>query len=291
MVSSPRAARVLDCAGRPLDLSLPVIMGVVNTTPDSFSDGGSLFRGDRLDLNAALERATDMVEQGAAIIDIGGESTRPGAKTVSIQEEMERVLPLVERIVSELDVIISIDTSTPELMIEAARLGAGMLNDVRALVRPGALAAAAATGLPVCLMHMQGEPVTMQSAPRYQDVLKEVTSFLEERIAACETQGIPRERLLVDPGFGFGKTVEHNLRLLRRLPAFAELDLPVLVGLSRKSLIGKVLGREVDERLPASLALAVLAVERGAAIIRTHDVQATADAVAMWVALDQTGDT
>jgi dihydropteroate synthase len=198
---------------------------------------------------------------------------------------------LVERIASELDVIISIDTSTPELMVEAARLGAGMLNDVRALVRPGALAAAAATGLPVCLMHMQGEPVTMQSAPRYQDVVKEVTAFLEERIAACETQGIPRERLLVDPGFGFGKTVEHNLRLLRRLPAFAELGLPVLVGLSRKSLIGKLLGREVDERLPASLALAVLAVERGAAIIRTHDVRATADAVAMWVALDQTGDT
>lgn len=291
MVSSPRAARVLDCGGRPLDLSLPVIMGVVNTTPDSFSDGGSLFRGDRVDLSAALERATDMVVQGAAIIDIGGESTRPGAKTVSIQEEMERVLPLVERIASELDVIISIDTSTPELMVEAARLGAGMLNDVRALVRPGALAAAAATGLPVCLMHMQGEPVTMQSAPRYQDVVKEVSTFLEERIAACETQGIPRERLLVDPGFGFGKTVEHNLCLLRRLPAFAELDLPVLVGLSRKSLIGKLLGREVDERLPASLALAVLAVERGAAIIRTHDVQATADAVAMWVALDQTGDT
>jgi dihydropteroate synthase len=252
---------VLDCAGRPLDLSLPVIMGVVNTTPDSFSDGGTLFRGGSLDLDAALKRAAGMVAQGAGIIDIGGESTRPGARAVSIQEEMGRVLPLVERIASELDVVISIDTSTPELMTEGARLGAGMLNDVRALSR------------------------------QYQDVVKEVGEFLERRILACQTQGIDRERLLLDPGFGFGKSVEHNLLLLRNLPRFAELGMPLLVGLSRKSLIGKLLGREVDERLPASLALAVMAVERGAAIIRTHDVQATADALAMWTATDRLGDT
>lgn len=266
-------------------------MGVVNTTPDSFSDGGTLFRGGSLDLDAALKRAAGMVAQGAGIIDIGGESTRPGARAVSIQEEMGRVLPLVERIASELDVVISIDTSTPELMTEGARLGAGMLNDVRALSRQGALGAAAASGLPVCLMHMQGEPVTMQAAPQYQDVVKEVGEFLERRILACQAQGIDRERLLLDPGFGFGKSVEHNLLLLRNLPRFAELGMPLLVGLSRKSLIGKLLGREVDERLPASLALAVMAVERGAAIIRTHDVQATADALAMWTAMDRLGDT
>ena len=261
-------------------------MGVVNTTPDSFSDGGTLYRGGRLDLGQALSRAVAMVDQGAAIVDIGGESTRPGARAVSAGEEMDRVLPLVERIAAELDVVISVDTSNPQLMREAAQLGAGMLNDVRALSRPGALAAAAASGLPVCLMHMQGEPGTMQSEPSYQDVVREVADFLQQRVADCARAGIARERLLLDPGFGFGKTVGHNLQLLRDLPTLAELGLPLLVGLSRKSLIGKLLGREVDQRLPASLALAVLAVERGAAVVRTHDVAATADAVAMYVAME-----
>ena len=196
------------------------------------------------------------------------------------------MLPLVERIAAELDVVISVDTSNPDLMREAAQLGAGMLNDVRALSRPGALAAAAASGLPVCLMHMQGEPGTMQSEPSYQDVVREVADFLQQRVADCARAGIARERLLLDPGFGFGKTVGHNLQLLRDLPTLAELGLPLLVGLSRKSLIGKLLGRELDQRLPASLALAVLAVERGAAVVRTHDVAATADAVAMYVAME-----
>lgn len=261
-------------------------MGVVNTTPDSFSDGGTLFNGNTLDLDRALQRAATMVSAGATIVDIGGESTRPGASPVSEQEEMHRVLPLVERIASELDVVISVDTSTPALMTEAWKLGAGMLNDVRALTRPGALAAATGTGLPVCLMHMQGEPGTMQSSPSYQDVMAEVIAFLDQRSKACEDAGMDRSRLLFDPGFGFGKSVEHNLILLAGLPRLAQLGGPILVGLSRKSMIGKILGRDVDERLPASVALAVLAAERGAAIIRTHDVAATADAVAMWTAIE-----
>jgi len=281
---------VLNCAGRGLDLSRPIIMGVINTTPDSFSDGGTLYRGSQLDVELALTRASDMVMHGAAILDIGGESTRPGAAPVSQAEEMDRVLPLVERIATELDVVISVDTSAPALMRSAAGAGAGLLNDVRALTREGALEAAAATGLPVCLMHMRGDPGTMQSAPSYTNVVAEVCNFLQQRIAACEAQGIGRERLLLDPGFGFGKSVEHNLQLLQRLPTLVALGLPVLVGLSRKSMIGKIIGRDVAQRLPASLGLAVLAVERGAAIIRTHDVAATADAVAMWVALNESGD-
>ena len=208
---------------------------------------------------------------------------------MSEQEEMHRVLPLVERVAAELDVVISVDTSTPALMSEAADRGAGMLNDVRALGRPGALAAAAASGLPVCLMHMQGEPGTMQAAPRYDDVVAEVAAFLDRRVTACAAAGIDRSRLLLDPGFGFGKRVEHNLQLLAGLPRLAELGAPLLVGLSRKSMIGDILGRGLDERLPASLALAVLAAERGASIIRTHDVAATVDAVAMWKALEDVG--
>ncbi len=260
-------------------------MGILNTTPDSFSDGGSLYRAGKLDLDIALRRAEAMVAAGAALLDIGGESTRPGAAAVGEAEELERVLPLVERIAAELDAVISIDTSTPAVMREAAALGAGLINDVRALQRPGALAAAAATGLPLCLMHMQGEPGSMQSNPHYGDVLGEVNGFLSQRIDACEEAGIARERILLDPGFGFGKSLEHNLRLLRDLPQLAVHGLPLLVGLSRKSIIGKLIGREVDERLPASLALAVLAAERGAAIIRCHDVAATADALAMCQAL------
>ncbi len=285
MAAISATGAVLDCAGRLLDISYPRVMGVINTTPDSFSDGGTLYRRNHLDLDLALERAREMVAQGAAILDIGGESTRPGAEPVSVDEEMDRVLPLVEKIAAELDVVISVDTSNPALMREAAGLGAGLINDVRALQRDGALAAAAATGLPVCLMHMRGEPGTMQDAPQYGDVLAEVNDWLAARVAACEAAGIERERLLLDPGFGFGKTVEHNLALLRGLPTLGAQGLPLLVGLSRKSLIAKLLGRDVDERLPASLALAVLAAERGASIIRAHDVAATADALAMCAAL------
>jgi dihydropteroate synthase len=264
-------------------------MGVINTTPDSFSDGGTLYRDSCLDIERAMDRARAMAAAGAMILDIGGESTRPGAQPVSAEEEMDRVLPLVERIAAELGVVSSVDTSTPVLMREAARAGAGLLNDVRALTREGALEAAADTGLPVCLMHMQGEPDTMQVAPQYSDVVTEVCDYLMGRVAACEGQGIVRERLLLDPGFGFGKTVTHNMQLLRELPRLAALGFPLVVGFSRKSLIGKLLGREVGERLPASLALAVLAAQRGAAVIRTHDVAATADAVAMSVALEEWG--
>jgi dihydropteroate synthase len=281
---------VLDCAGRTLDLTRPVIMGVINTTPDSFSDGGTLYRSSRLDIERAMTRARDMVAAGAVILDIGGESTRPGAQPVPPDEEMDRVLPLVERIAGELGVVISVDTSTPELMREAAGAGAGLLNDVRALTRAGALEAAAATGLPVCLMHMQGQPGNMQVAPQYVDVVTQVREFLLARVVVCERLGIVRERLILDPGFGFGKSVSHNMQLLQALPELAAMGFPLLVGLSRKSIIGKLLGRDVAERLPASLALAVMAVERGAAIIRTHDVAATADAVAMWAALQEFGD-
>jgi dihydropteroate synthase len=265
-------------------------MGVINTTPDSFSDGGTLYQSARLDLELAMSRAREMVKEGALVLDIGGESTRPGAVAVSSDEEMERVLPLVERIAAELDVIISVDTSSPALMTEAASSGAGMLNDVRALTRKGALEAAAATGLPVCLMHMQGKPDKMQERPAYSDVAMEVERFLVARTAVCEASGIRRQQLVLDPGFGFGKSVQHNLQLLAALPRLALLGLPLLVGFSRKSMIGKLIGREVAQRLPASLGLAVLAAERGAVIIRTHDVAATNDAVAMWTALKEVGN-
>jgi dihydropteroate synthase len=265
-------------------------MGVINTTPDSFSDGGSLYREARLDPELALTRAREMVAAGASILDLGGESTRPGAAPVSAGEEMERVLPIVERIAAELDVVISVDTSNPQLMTQAAALGAGMINDVRALRREGALEAAAATGLPVCLMHMQGEPGTMQHNPLYGNVVTEVADWLAARVDACEAAGIDRTRLVLDPGFGFGKSVAHNLALLRGLPELAKLGLPLLVGLSRKSLIGKLIGRDVDQRLSASLGLAMLAIERGARIIRTHDVAQTWDALAMYTALSEQGE-
>jgi dihydropteroate synthase len=275
----------LDCGGRLLDLSLPVVMGVINTTPDSFSDGGTLYSGSNLDQGKAFARAAAMVDAGAAILDIGGESTRPGAQALSLSEEMDRVLPLVERISDELDVVISVDSSSPELMVAAAEAGAGMLNDVRALSREGAKAAAAGTGLPVCLMHMRGEPESMQSLPEYGDVVAEVRDYLVARVAACEAAGIVREKIILDPGFGFGKNVEHNLSLLKGLPMLAQCGLPILVGLSRKSMIGHLIGREISERLPASLALAVMAAERGANIIRTHDVAETVDALAMVAAV------
>ena len=284
------AGSVLECAGRRLDLSRPVVIVIIHVTPDSFSDGASLSRGSHLYIHRALTLSRQMVASGAAILDIGGESTRPDASPVSVNEEMDRVLPLVARIAAELETVISVDTSTPVLMREAANAGAGLLNDVRALTREGALEAAAAADVPICLMHMQGEPGNMQVAPHYDDVVEDVCEYLQSRIASCERQGIARNRLLLDPGFGFGKSVTHNLKLLRELPRLAAIGLPLVVSLSRKSLIGKLLGREVGQRLPASLALAVLAAQRGAAVIRTHDVAATVDAVSMLMALEECVD-
>ncbi|QJQ97270.1 MULTISPECIES: dihydropteroate synthase [unclassified Halomonas] len=274
----------LACGRHRLDLSFPRVMGILNVTPDSFSDGGR-----HVALDDALRHAERMLAEGAAIIDVGGESTRPGADEVSSQQELDRVAPVVEALVRELDALVSVDTSCPEVMRESAALGAGMINDVRALEREGALAAAIGTGLPVCLMHRQGEPRDMQQAPRYDVPIEEaVVDYLAERVATCEAAGLRRERLLVDPGFGFGKTVEHNLRLLNRLERLAVLELPLLVGMSRKSMIGKVLERPVEERLPGGLALTALAVERGARILRVHDVAPSVDAVNMtWAVLKE----
>ncbi|UTW14447.1 dihydropteroate synthase [Marinobacterium rhizophilum] len=257
-------------------------MGILNVTPDSFSDGSTLYQAGQLAGDLILQRAAAMVAAGATILDLGGESTRPGATPVSVQQELDRVLPALELILRELDVIVSIDSSTPEVFTESARLGAGMLNDVRALGREGALQAAAATGLPVCLMHMQGNtPADMQLAPHYEDIIAEVGDFLQQRVVACEQVGICRERILLDPGFGFGKTLEHNLRLLNQMQRLESLGLPLLVGTSRKSMIGQALDRPVDQRLAGGLATAVMAVERGARIIRVHDVAASVDAVRM----------
>lgn len=272
---------VLDCGQRQLELSRTHVMGILNVTPDSFSDGGMLCSAQGVQLDKVLRRAEKMVVDGATILDVGGESTRPGATLVSLQEELDRVLPVVEKIAAELDVVISVDTSTPQLMTAAATLGAGLINDVRALGREGALQAAAATQLPVCLMHMKGSPATMQNSPVYSDVLEEVEGFLRQRIQACETAGIDRTRLILDPGIGFGKTVEHNLRLMNNLSRLRELGLPLLIGTSRKSMIGTVLNREVDQRLAGSLATVAVAVMQGAEIIRVHDVAETADVVRM----------
>jgi dihydropteroate synthase len=265
---------LLECAGKPLDLTHPVVMGVLNLTPDSFSDGGKF-----LSRQAAIDRAHAMVEQGAAIVDLGGESTRPGALPVTVAEELDRVLPVVEALAAELPVPVSIDTSKPEVMRAAVAAGAGLLNDVLALRAEGALSAASESGVPVCLMHMRGEPRTMQVRPAYGDVVAEVNRFLAERVAACEAAGIPKHRLLVDPGFGFGKELQHNLALLRHLDRLAELGLPVLVGISRKSMLGALTARAVEHRLAGSLAAAVLAVVKGASIVRAHDVADTVDAL------------
>ncbi len=265
---------LLDCAGKRLDLAGPVVMGVLNVTPDSFSDGGRYLK-----LDDARRRAEAMAAEGAAIIDIGGESTRPGAAAVSIQEELDRVLPLVERLSGALAVPISVDTSKPELMRAAVAAGAGLINDVRALRAPGALEAAAAAGVPVCLMHMRGEPGDMQHAPRYDEVVTEVRDFLAERLRLCEAAGIPRERILVDPGFGFGKSLAHNLSLLRHLDRFLDLAAGVLIGVSRKSMIGALLDAPAGERLSGSLAAAVIAAWQGARVIRAHDVRETVQAL------------
>lgn len=266
---------ILDCKGRTLDLSRPGIMAVVNVTPDSFSDGGQF-----LDQTKAQEQAMRLWQEGADIIDIGGESTRPGAAEVSVQEELDRVLPLIEWLHERCPLPISIDTSKPEVMQAAVAAGAGFINDVYGLRRPGALEMAASLRVPVCLMHMQGEPRTMQQAPFYQDLFGEVSGFLMQRTEACVAAGIPREQIFIDPGFGFGKTLEHNLRLLAGLERLAALGQPLLVGLSRKSMFGALLdGVPTSERLHASLAGAVMAVERGARLLRVHDVRATKDAL------------
>jgi len=265
---------------RILDLSEPVVMGVLNVTPDSFSDGGQ-----HAGIDAAVARGERMVEEGAGIVDVGGESTRPGAAPVSVEEEIRRVVPVIERLAARIGAPVSVDTSKPEVIRAAVAAGASMVNDVRSLRRPGALEAAAASGAAVCLMHMQGEPATMQDEPRYEDVVAEVRAFLASRVAACGTAGIPRERICVDPGIGFGKTAGHNLALLAHLDDLGADGLPVLVGVSRKSVVGIITGRAPGERLAGSVAFAALAVARGASIVRAHDVAATVDAVRVGSAL------
>jgi dihydropteroate synthase len=275
---------LLRCGDRTLDLSTPIVMGIVNVTPDSFSDGGEWFAPER-----AIDRALQLVREGAGIIDVGGESTRPGAASVSVDEELRRVIPVIETLSAKIDTPISIDTSRPEVMRAAVAAGATLINDVRALREPGALEAAAATSAGVCLMHMQGQPRTMQADPVYADVVEDVRQFLAERVAACEKAGIARERIMIDPGIGFGKRVEHNVELLAHLREFAVLDLPILVGVSRKSMIGAITGKPVNERLPGGVACTTAAVLAGASMIRAHDVAATVDAVKVAVALRAAG--
>jgi dihydropteroate synthase len=277
---------ILQCGSHSLDLSTPKIMGILNITPDSFSDGGTFYNSGKVVLDLVLRQAEKMLAEGAHILDVGGESTRPGAVPVSEQEELDRVLPVVETLVKKLGALVSVDTSTPTVIRESANCGAGLINDIRALSRESALEVAAATGLPICLMHMQGQPQNMQNSPSYHDVVEEVLGFLVKRIEVCVNAGISKARILVDPGFGFGKTLEHNLRLLARLKELTQLGVPILVGVSRKSMLGLLLHREVSERLPGSLALAFAAAERGAAIVRVHDVAATKDVLTVFEALN-----
>jgi dihydropteroate synthase len=260
-------------------------MGIVNVTPDSFSDGGKFFSRD-----AALKQALQLVEDGADILDIGGESTRPGSEPVVVQEEIDRVVPAIEAISAEVDVPISIDTMKAEVMRAAVSAGAGLINDVNALRGDGALQAAAELDVPVCIMHMQGTPQTMQQEPHYEDVVAEVEAFLMERIEACEHAGVKADKIMLDPGFGFGKRARHNLRLMKHLSRFTRLPYPVLVGVSRKSIIGDMLKVSVDERLAGSLALASIAVWQGAKLIRTHDVKETAQAVKLTQHVQQVED-
>jgi len=274
----------LRCATRTLDLSSPVVMGILNVTPDSFSDGGRYVYKQ-----AALGHARQMISEGAAIIDVGGESTRPGANPVTEQEELNRVIPVIEGIRAQHDVFVSVDTSTPAVMKAALAAGADIINDVRALTRHGALQVAAETGTGVCLMHMLGEPTTMQHAPSYQQVVDDVLIYLRQRVSECERAGIKRESLMIDPGIGFGKSVSDNLALLAQTRRFVAEQLPVLIGVSRKSVIGAVLNRPVNKRLAGGLALATAGVLAGARIIRTHDVAATVDTVRMAQALQQSG--
>jgi len=276
---------VFDCAGKSLDLSAPRIMGILNVTPDSFSDGGQFFSSD-----AALQQALKLVEDGADILDIGGESTRPGSKVVPIQQEIDRIAPVIEAISAEIDVPISIDTMKAEVMHAAVKAGAGLINDVNALRSEDALKTAVELDVPVCLMHMQGTPQTMQNEPHYDDVVKEVENFLLERVAVCEQAGIKPEKIMLDPGFGFGKRARHNLRLMKHLSRLTALPYPILVGVSRKSIIGDMLKVSVDERLAGSLSLASIAVWQGAKLIRTHDVKETAQAVKLSYHVKQVAD-
>ncbi|MBK4716570.1 MULTISPECIES: dihydropteroate synthase [Tenebrionibacter/Tenebrionicola group] len=264
----------LSAQGSILDLSHPHVMGILNVTPDSFSDGGR-----HNQLADAVRHANDMINAGATIIDVGGESTRPGADEVSVDDELERVIPVVEALAQRFEVWISVDTSKAQVIRESARAGAHIINDVRSLTGPGALAAAAQAGLPVCLMHMQGEPRTMQQAPRYDDVFTDVERFFLTQIERCEAAGILKEKLLLDPGFGFGKNLSHNYELLARLSAFHRLGLPLLVGMSRKSMVGQLLNVGPNQRLSGSLACAVIAAMQGAQIIRVHDVKETVEAL------------
>lgn len=274
--------------GRKLHLEAPVIMGILNVTPDSFSDGGRFYQAD-----SAVIQAQTLINDGATIIDIGGESTRPGAPDVALEDELNRVIPAIKAIRSHVDLtvsqcIISIDTSKSEVMRQAVLAGADIINDVRALQEPGALAVAAQfTDIAICLMHMQGEPRTMQSNPQYEDLFTDINNFFEQRINACETAGIKPEQLILDPGFGFGKSLTHNYQLLAHFGKFNRFNLPVLAGLSRKSMIGNLLNRTTDERLAGSLAGALIAAQRGAKIIRVHDVKETADVLAVWQACEQ----
>ncbi len=272
---------VLHAGSHRLPLSRPRIMGVVNITPDSFSDGGQL-----RDARAAIAHALKLREQGADILDVGGESTRPGATVVSADEEIRRVVPVIETLVRE-GCLVSVDTRKPEVMRAALTAGAAMVNDIAALQAPGALEAVAASGAAVCLMHMQGDPRSMQQAPRYDDVVNEVKQFLKIRVQACEAAGIARERLVIDPGFGFGKALQHNLALLKHMNCLAELGLPVLAGLSRKSMLGALTGRAVGEREFVGVAAHLIAVVQGARLLRVHNVMAMRDALAVWNAVEE----
>lgn len=275
---------VLHAGATRLSLATPLIMGIVNTTPDSFSDGGRW-----LDASAAIRHALKLRDEGADILDVGGESTRPGAAEVPVDEELRRVLPVIEALAAE-GCVVSVDTTKPEVMRAALTAGATMVNDVMALQAPGALDGVAMSGAAICLMHMQGEPRTMQQAPGYADVVDEVKRFLQDRVAACEAAGIDRERLVIDPGFGFGKTLEHNLVLLKHLDRLAELGLPVLVGLSRKSMLGALTGRDVEAREFAGVAAHLAAIARGARLVRVHNVAAMRDALAVWNAVEEQQD-
>lgn len=277
--SDPSSSRFL-CGKYQLDLSSPCIMGIVNVTPDSFSDGG---RYDTVE--KAVAHGLELVSEGAGILDIGGESTRPGAAPVSLEDELERVLPVIEQLSRTAGVPLSIDTNKPEVMRAAIAAGADIVNDVRALQEPGALEIVAASDAGVCLMHMQGRPQTMQIDPQYEDVVHEVNAFLAQRLAVAEAAGIVRERVVLDPGFGFGKKTEHNLQLLRQLDTTLALGRPLLIGLSRKSVLGQITGGDVDVRLHASLAASVISVMKGARIVRVHDVKATADALKVAAAI------
>jgi len=287
---------LLNCGNKTLDLSRPAVMGIVNITPDSFSDGGALYSSGKLDLSKTLVAIEAMLAAGADIIDIGGESTRPGAAPVTRAQELDRVMPIINAVSSCFDCLISVDTSTAEVISEAAAGGAHIINDVRALQREGALAAAAASGLPVCLMHMQNQPDSMQHNPQYEDVVAEVLAFLHQRKQQCIEAGIAADQIMLDPGFGFGKTLDHNLALFNGLDKLSQAGHPVLVGVSRKSMIGQLLDSAVDERLMGSVTMALLAAQKikavqGSLILRVHDVKETVQALHIWQQAESFEDT